>query len=284
MSFQEQVNSFGKNNGRGYVFRQGAQQTMYTPVPKPKQEPLPEPEPYIPTSEDKLIGRLGPTLYMDNQRIKQARIARGDPTPRKDDVQEEIDELLNQYRESKKKSKNEQEEMSILWSNNIDPNLDEKPEEIDRLIRLYNENKMSDKVSVYLDDQPYNENKMSGKGMCGGLQDVNRMHREAEEEGKREAEEVQTTPIDYMRWASSSDGVENIRGYLTTGPGTQGERNLEFFRLLEENLINLNDPASAVEYLHSVLEGVGFSGSNINRILNEGMPRMRNVFNNLYRR
>ena len=174
-------------------------------------------------------------------------------------------------------------------------------DEMDRLRGVDNQQALRDRIQRDRDEQweierlereRRNDLDQSGNGMSGGLQDVNRMLIEvAEEEAKRaedeeeeEEEEAQTSPIDYMIWASSPEGIRNIRGFLTTGPAdTQGERNLEFFQIFERYLINLNDPASAVEYLHSVLAGVGFSGTNINRILNEGMPRMRNVFNNLYR-
>lgn len=119
MSFYRKINAIPPQR-KTQVFREGAQRIMFTPLPKP----LPEPEPYIPTSEDKLIGRLGPTLYMDNQRIKQARRAKGIQTPRPVQ-QDEIDRLVRLFNEKemsgeglwnniknffKKKSTNEQDE------------------------------------------------------------------------------------------------------------------------------------------------------------------------------
>jgi hypothetical protein len=173
---------------------------------------------------------------------------------------------------------------------------------MDRLRGVDNQQALRDRRQRDIDEQwererlereRRNDLDQSGNGMCGGREDEIHKYRQyvdgALEEHKEEIEEIeeeeaQTSPIDYMIWASSPEGIRNIRGFLTTGPAdTQGERNLEFFQIFERYLMNLNDPVSAVEYLHSVLEGVGFSRPNINRILNEGMPRMRIAFNNLYR-
>lgn len=162
MSFYQKINAIIPQR-KTQVFREGAQQTMYTPLSKP--EPLPEPEPYIPTSEDKLIGRLGPTLYMDNQRIKQARRAKGIQTPRPEQFKDEIDRLINENKMSgkgwwnnikkflKKKSTNE----TVEEHKDEEEQEEEHKDEIEREITFSDveeklPNVLSDLVTQKIDD------------------------------------------------------------------------------------------------------------------------------------